>query len=1208
MVDVLIPVPVQDERMKYDRISNQGEGPKLTFPEVEPHRDDTTLLLPESNAVFLLGRSRELAELSAWCQKETPLSVRVMVGPGGMGKTRLAMEFCRHQRTLGWKGGFLKRGDLDAFLQKPDWNHWFPDGNTLIVLDDASWSSEHLKKWLDSLTVPQTGNSRLRLLLLERHAIEEGGWFQQVFRSRLDGDWRRIALLDPANPVELAPLADDDRRPLLQAVVTVVGGRVQIPRAGEDMAFDRDLARTEWWGHPLYLLMAGLEMRDRGEARPVLRLKKPELAVARAEREKSRIQEYGSSPAEKRLLPHLAAQATLCAGLTREQMVRLARQESEALGYHAAPAELADRLHTALPAPEEGIATIRPDFLAEAFILRAMQEGETSLPRVYSLAPKPVVETLVRLIENFSPPTYPQPLSWFQALVDGADLATLEEIADLFPYFSLPLLDLMAHAETRMVDLLRQMECKGEEREIKLGTHLSYLGYRLSNLGRHEEALAAAEEAVAIYRNLSAARPEVFRPDLARSLNSLGNRLSVLGRLGEALAAAGEAVAIHRDLSVAHPEAFLPDLAMTLDILGFSLGDLGRHDEALAAAGEAVAIHRNLSVAHPEVYRPNLARSLNNLGVRLSSFGRYDEALVAAEEAVAICRVLVAARPEAFLPELARFLNNFGNNLSYLARYDEALVAAEEAVAIYRDLAAARPEAFLPDLGRFLHSLGNRLNDLGRHEEALAAIEEAVAIDRDLANAHPQIFLPLQAGELNYLADSLVGLGRWKEAEAVTEELIKIYSDPVASHQESVQSVLTRLQNNLRRIRDNDNTMTGEYISNIKIRNLKCLRQFSWKLEAGEEAPGWHVLLGDNGSGKSTFLQACAMGMLPVADVHAADVNLDGWPSEQEEMAEIWIHCDSGRKLYTTIHRARENPIERKWSSSFVAFGAAYGPYRRFRGGTDKAAGILNSSRPLARYLSVFGEDAAMVHVQSWLRDLHHAMLEGKSAEKKMLADVTTFLNQEGLLPQEVQLVSVSSDQVVFEDPAGTRVDINSLSDGYRSILSMMLELIRQMGLFYRDQTIFSPNGHQVIMPGVVLLDEIDAHLHPRWQRVIGPWLTRCFPKVQFLITTHSVLVCQGAIKGSVWLLPDPANPDDSGQRLTGSALDQLLYGNLLEAYHSNAFGPGIDRSDEARKKLEYFAHLNVKSVAGMLQPHEEREHRTLQRIFGASSDAWGKP
>ena len=64
---------------------------------------------------------------------------------------------------------------------------------------------------------------------------------------------------------------------------------------------------------------------------------------------------------------------------------------------------------------------------------------------------------------------------------------------------------------------------------------------RLSELGRREEALAAAQEAVDIRRALAAARPEAFTPDLAGSLNNLAGALSELGQREEALAAAQEA-------------------------------------------------------------------------------------------------------------------------------------------------------------------------------------------------------------------------------------------------------------------------------------------------------------------------------------------------------------------------------------------------------------------------------------------------------------------------------------------------------------------------------------------------------------------------------------------------------------------------------------------------------------------------------------------
>ena len=90
---------------------------------------------------------------------------------------------------------------------------------------------------------------------------------------------------------------------------------------------------------------------------------------------------------------------------------------------------------------------------------------------------------------------------------------------------------------------------------------LNNLANRLSELGRREEALKAAEEAVQIRRALAAARPEAFTPDLAMSLNNLANRLSELGRREEALKAAEEAADLYRALAAARPEAFTPDLA-----------------------------------------------------------------------------------------------------------------------------------------------------------------------------------------------------------------------------------------------------------------------------------------------------------------------------------------------------------------------------------------------------------------------------------------------------------------------------------------------------------------------------------------------------------------------------------------------------------------------------------------------------------------------
>ena len=89
---------------------------------------------------------------------------------------------------------------------------------------------------------------------------------------------------------------------------------------------------------------------------------------------------------------------------------------------------------------------------------------------------------------------------------------------------------------------------------------LNNLSVRLADLGRREEALAAIQEAVTIRRELAAARPDAFRPDLATSLNNLSVRLADLGRREEALAAIQEAVTIRRELAARWPDAHQHEL------------------------------------------------------------------------------------------------------------------------------------------------------------------------------------------------------------------------------------------------------------------------------------------------------------------------------------------------------------------------------------------------------------------------------------------------------------------------------------------------------------------------------------------------------------------------------------------------------------------------------------------------------------------------
>ena len=88
----------------------------------------------------------------------------------------------------------------------------------------------------------------------------------------------------------------------------------------------------------------------------------------------------------------------------------------------------------------------------------------------------------------------------------------------------------------------------------------------LSNLGRREEALSRAEEAVAIRRELARSRPEAFTPDLAMSLNNLATRLSELGRREEAVTRADEAVRTLAPVFLSLPAAFAPWMATMISV------------------------------------------------------------------------------------------------------------------------------------------------------------------------------------------------------------------------------------------------------------------------------------------------------------------------------------------------------------------------------------------------------------------------------------------------------------------------------------------------------------------------------------------------------------------------------------------------------------------------------------------------------------------
>ncbi|PZO41965.1 MAG: ATP-binding protein, partial [Pseudanabaena frigida] len=100
-------------------------------------------------------------------------------------------------------------------------------------------------------------------------------------------------------------------------------------------------------------------------------------------------------------------------------------------------------------------------------------------------------------------------------------------------------------------------------------------------------------------------------------------------------------------------------------------------------------------------------------------------------------------------------------------------------------------------------------------------------------------------------------------------------------------------------------------------------------------------------------------------------------------------------------------------------------------------------------------------------------------------------------------------------DKDGQRFEFSQLSSGEKMMLSLVVDIARRLA-------IANPSlENKLEGEGIVLIDEIDLHLHPQWQRKLLPALTHTFPNIQFIVTTHSPQVLSHLSRESVFLLED---------------------------------------------------------------------------------------
>ncbi len=326
-------------------------------------------------------------------------------------------------------------------------------------------------------------------------------------------------------------------------------------------------------------------------------------------------------------------------------------------------------------------------------------------------------------------------------------------------------------------------------------------------------------------------------------------------------------------------------------------------------------------------------------------------------------------------------------------------------------------------------------------------------------------------------------------------------------------------------------------IERLEVENFRGFKERTFTF-----GPGMNVLVGDNGAGKTAALLAlrAALGEglyqssivsekersgyfteddIRWTSTENASTGMDEYnPAETAQVTAIQSHdpsrADADFASRLSIRRSRAkglphhdyvgNPIsglepqdrERRNQGEAVTLPiiAYYGTWR-----TDlKTYPVDDLPKWRDGYARCLDSGINLAAIERWFRDQRLVEADRKQPSE-MYRTISAVMKD--LIPGMTDLryhSSVSGLQATFE--SGQRVAVRHLSDGFRTAVAMYADLATRiailnpsLGANALDQT-----------PGVVLIDELDLHLHPKWQRRIANDLARAFPTIQFITTTHS--------------------------------------------------------------------------------------------------------
>lgn len=306
-------------------------------------------------------------------------------------------------------------------------------------------------------------------------------------------------------------------------------------------------------------------------------------------------------------------------------------------------------------------------------------------------------------------------------------------------------------------------------------------------------------------------------------------------------------------------------------------------------------------------------------------------------------------------------------------------------------------------------------------------------------------------------------------------------------------------------------TKEGVYFEEVKITDVKCFKgthKISFAKPNGEPQQ-WNVILGNNNTGKTTILKVLAS--LNLRRIKSNDNSFVATATINDEInndylvsasmhSNFHIHFFNAEKGYSS-NILTVSDLETEHAFMFLGYGIS----RKI-----SETSISNNDSEKDDLKGIFQDDIRYTNPEEWLFQLDLVASKGDKNSQKLLSKVKEMLTSD-LLPdvREIELISETKENTVqnyalFHTDYG-KVRLRELGYGYQSTMVWVVDLAKKM--FERFHKLENPLHGAAIC----LVDEIDLHLHPDWQRKIIKYLSGVFPNVQFIVTAHSPLIVQSA-------------------------------------------------------------------------------------------------